>query len=416
MIADPDLAAPIRGAVQSLDGVRLVEPGELAPAPGAGDTGSRTSEIDELATATLLFTSGTTGPSKACALSHRYLVRQAQLHAEALGLHSDDVLHSPFPLFHIDAATLTVGAALAVSATAAVGQWFSRSGFWDEIRACEATVFNVMGATLSILWKQPPTERVRDHRLRLGWGVPIPQWWAGFEQRFGVPLRQVYGLTDAGVPVYDPVTGPRRPGAAGRVLDAFQVRIDADGAPAAPGLVGEILVRGREPGLVMNGYHGMPEATAATIVDGWVPGDRPEKSPLDEGDPPIELLVRLGVVGHHGPRGAVPTHLEPRGRHPPAHQVVRHGLSAPGAQGTVAGLVPPVVGVALDLDPNAGGGQQERSDPVQRGDRPWPHGGPVGVEQDRVRLHRGAELLGHGAVGRRRHAGSGLGRRTRRRT
>jgi crotonobetaine/carnitine-CoA ligase len=37
-------------------------------------------------------------------LSHRYLVRQAQLHAEALGLRSDDVLCSPFPLFHIDAA------------------------------------------------------------------------------------------------------------------------------------------------------------------------------------------------------------------------------------------------------------------------------------------------------------------------
>jgi acyl-CoA synthetase (AMP-forming)/AMP-acid ligase II len=93
VIADPHLAAPIRGAVQSLDGVRLVEPGDLAPAPGAGDTGSRALEIDELATATLLFTSGTTGPSKACALSHRYLVRQAQLHAEALGLHRDDVLH-----------------------------------------------------------------------------------------------------------------------------------------------------------------------------------------------------------------------------------------------------------------------------------------------------------------------------------
>ncbi len=271
VIADPHLAAPVRDAVEGMDGVRLLEPGDLAPAAGSGEPCPAPAPVDELDTATLLFTSGTTGPSKACALSHRYLVRQGQLHADALGLHSGDVLYSPFPLFHIDAATLTVVAALSVGGTAAVGQRFSASGFWDEIRAYDATVFNFMGATLSILWKRPPSPRDRDHRLRLGWGVPIPHWWRGFEQRFGVPLRQVYGLTDAGVPVYDPVTGPRKPGAAGRVLDAFEIRItDRDGAGVPAGTAGEIVVRGREEGLVMNGYHGMPEATAQTVVDGWV--------------------------------------------------------------------------------------------------------------------------------------------------
>lgn len=253
----------------------LPEPPRLLPAasltPGRTADAPPPAVVDELGTATLLFTSGSTGPAKACALSHRYLRRQGELHAQALGLGPQDVLHSPFPLFHIDAATLTVLAALAVGGTAAVGRRFSASGFWDDVRRTEATVFNFMGATLSILWQRPPTATDRDHRLRLGWGVPLPAWWPQFEDRFGVPLRQVYGLTDAGVPVYDPVEGLRRPPAAGRVLDAYEVRVTGpDGAATAAGEVGEILVRGREPGLVMNGYHRDTEATARTVVDGWV--------------------------------------------------------------------------------------------------------------------------------------------------
>src|SRR5262249_41485339 len=58
--------------------------------------------------AMLLFTSGSTGRSKACVLSHRYVVRQAEIFAEQLGLTGDDILFCPFPLFHADAAIFTV--------------------------------------------------------------------------------------------------------------------------------------------------------------------------------------------------------------------------------------------------------------------------------------------------------------------
>lgn len=266
VVADPDLAPAVAAAGADVEVLALADvtgerpgAGLAPPAPPSAAPGP------DLETATLLFTSGTTGPSKACALSHTYLVRAGQLHAQALGLRADDVLYCPFPLFHIDCATLTVSAALAVRGTAAVGTRFSASGFWAEVCATGATVFNFMGATLTILWKREPDARDREHRVRLAWGVPMPDWAPGFEARFGVPLRQVYGLTDAGVPVYDP-PGGRRPPAAGRVLPQYEVRIDAPGPDGA----GEILVRGREPGLVMNGYHGDPGATAATLVDGWV--------------------------------------------------------------------------------------------------------------------------------------------------
>ncbi|RKT89055.1 crotonobetaine/carnitine-CoA ligase [Saccharopolyspora antimicrobica] len=253
----------VRPSAGAGSGEHVVELSEVmgspvdAPPPRGGD----------LDPATLMFTSGTTGPSKACVLPHRYLARQGQIHAQRFGYRDDDVLYCPFPLFHIDAATLTVVAALAAGATAALGARFSASGFWSEVRQFDASVFNFMGATLTILWKQEPSAADRQHRVRLAWGVPVPEWRDRWQQRFGFPVYQVYGLTDAGLPVYDPVGGELRPGTCGRVIDEYDVRIDtADGAG-----IGEILVRGNEPGLTMIGYHGMPEATAAAIDErGWV--------------------------------------------------------------------------------------------------------------------------------------------------
>lgn len=222
---------------------------------------------DLLDPATLLFTSGTTGPAKACVLSRRYPAAQGAAHAQHLGLHEQDVLYFPFPLFHLDAATLTVIAALSVGATAAVSRVFSARRFWNEVRACRATVFNFMGATLTILWKQAPSDLDRRHRVRLARGVPLPDWQDEWQARFGFPLYQLYGSTDAGIPVYDPLDARQRQRTCGLVTEMYELRI------AEPGIggVGKILVRGRRPGLAMSGYYGMPAATAATIdAGGWV--------------------------------------------------------------------------------------------------------------------------------------------------
>jgi crotonobetaine/carnitine-CoA ligase len=290
VVADEPLLGQICGVVEETQSVTAIVVHRIAgTAPTAvgcsaydlrdlmaADENNRPAHVGgDLDDATMLFTSGTTGPSKACVLSHRYLARQGQIHAERFGIGSDDVLYCPFPLYHVDAATLTVVAALAVGATAAIGTRFSASRFWDEIRAFDASVFNFMGATLTLLWKRDPSPEDRAHRVRLAWGVPMPDWQKQFELRFGFPLYQVYGLTDAGVPVYDPIDGLQRPGACGRVIDQFEVRIASDGdqpdRERPPAAVGEILVRGREPGLTITRYHGMPDATARTIdSDGWV--------------------------------------------------------------------------------------------------------------------------------------------------
>lgn len=236
-------------------------------AAGRRPPASRNEEQD---LAMLLFTSGTTGRSKGCELSHRYAVRHAELIVEHLQLRSDDVLYCPFPLFHLDATVLTVMPALVLGATAALGERFSVSGFWDEVRAFGATVFDFMGATLTLLHKCPPAPDDHDNPVRLAWGVPLPDFGSDFERRFGLRLTELYGLTDAGVVMFEPQDEPRRPGTCGRPVEAFDVRLFDESDNEVPvGEVGEIVLRPREPGLTADGYYGMPEESLAVRGNLW---------------------------------------------------------------------------------------------------------------------------------------------------
>ncbi len=227
--------------------------------------------------AMVLFTSGTTGTSKGCVLSHRYVVRQAELMSTHLGFVETDVFYCPFPLFHIDAAVLTVGPALVLGATAAIGERFSVSGFWPEVRRFGATVFDFMGATLTMLHKACASADDADNQVRLAWGVPVPDAIAhDFERRFGLQLVELYGSTDSGIPMYHPIDQTRRPGSCGVVIDAYEAQLhDDDGFEVADGEVGELVVRPKEPSLMADGYLGLPEATLSARRNLWFhTGDR----------------------------------------------------------------------------------------------------------------------------------------------
>lgn len=274
----------------------------------------------------VLFTSGTTGPSKGCVLSHRYAVRQAQLMIENLRLRSDDVLYCPFPMFHIDATVMTVVPAMLLGTTAAIGERFSASGFWDEIRRTQATVFDFMGATLTMLHKRPPLDDDEDNPARLGWGVPVPEFAADFEQRFGVQLVELYGSTDAGIPMYHPVDEPRRQGSCGRVTPQYEVRLaDADGLEVPVGEVGEILVRPNEPSLMSDGYYGMPEATLRSRRDLW----------FHTGD-----LARRDAEGYHYFVGRLTDSIRRRGENISAFEVEEVVKLHPGVLDAAAYGVP----------------------------------------------------------------------------
>jgi crotonobetaine/carnitine-CoA ligase len=217
----------------------------------------------------LLYTSGSTGRSKAAMIPHRFVLTHARLAIEGLGLRSDDVLYCPYPMFHLDAAVMTIAPALLLRATAAIGERFSVSRYWDEMRALEATVFDFMGATLTMLYKQAPSARDREHRARLGWGVPLPPWAPQFEERFGCRLVELYGSTEAGCVIFTPLDKPRRAGSCGKPIGPFELRLlDEAGVEVPAGQSGELTIRPLEPAVMMTGYYGMPQATQDALRDG----------------------------------------------------------------------------------------------------------------------------------------------------
>jgi hypothetical protein len=65
----------------------------------------------------------------------------------------------------------------------------------------KGTVYDFMGATLALIYKQEPSDHGRNHNVRLAWGVPVPSWASKYESRFGHPVKELYGSVEVGLAV-----------------------------------------------------------------------------------------------------------------------------------------------------------------------------------------------------------------------
>lgn len=240
----------------------LLETGSTVDTPVTVDPGD---------TAAFLYTSGTTGKSKPCVIPHEYFLLQAEALIVNYGLLRDDVLYCPFPLFHVDATALTVMPAILMGATAALAVRYSASKFWDDIRETRATVYNYMGATLALTYKQPPRDDDRNHCVRLAWGVPLPSFVKQYEQRFGHRVATLYGSVEVGVPIFEDLNQTLASGSCGRPLEGFEVRILGEkGERLPPNVPGHLVFKSTKPNSFFKGYFDDPESTKAVISGPWV--------------------------------------------------------------------------------------------------------------------------------------------------
>jgi len=224
----------------------------------------------------ILFTSGTTGPSKGAVLTHSANFRLAQNVVELMDYGPDDVCFNAFPLFHVNARYSGVLPAMYADAEIVVRDRFSASGFWATCRAEGVTAFNYMGALLMMLHKQPPRADDAENPVRRAYGAPAPVTiYEDFQRRFGLQLVEVYGSTEAGTALMNTVESFRI-GSCGRPVPYFDVRIhDRDDEPCPPGVPGEIVLRPLEPHVLFEEYVGMPETTLAAFRNLWFhTGDR----------------------------------------------------------------------------------------------------------------------------------------------
>jgi len=226
----------------------------------------------------IMYTSGTTGPSKGVIVSQISVLSQAIHIAEAGEYGSDDVLYTCMPLFHANAWWCSCLPAFVTDGAFALSRRFSASQFWPEVKAFGATQFNLLGSMATFLWNRPPDFGDRDHRVRQALVVPPPvDFYRGFEERFGLKLKSLYGLTDACITAIkrpdDPESKWR---SAGRACDYVEIRIvDDEDFEMPPNTPGELVIRGRDPWVIAQGYYKMPEATIGAWRNLWLhSGDR----------------------------------------------------------------------------------------------------------------------------------------------
>lgn len=271
----------LQAALRDLpDAPALLEPGgatcaspRMPPQPGAPGADTE---------ASLLYTSGTTGRPKGCVLSNAYYLRIGHAYADCGGVAqlrpAQERILNPLPVFHQNAGIFSFMCAVIGGHCLLMVDRFHASTWWRDVAATRASVVHYLGVMPAILLKLPIAPVERRHAVRLGIGAGVePSLHRPFEERFGFPLVELWGMTEVGcgfIAAYEPrQVGTRAVGGPRRDADDLMVRlVDDDGRDAAPGAIGELLVRraGTEPARgLFSGYLKDPDATAAAWRGGW---------------------------------------------------------------------------------------------------------------------------------------------------
>jgi crotonobetaine/carnitine-CoA ligase len=200
--------------------------------------------------ASILYTSGTTGQPKGCVLSHTYELAAGKWYASLGGLASirpaQERLYNPLPLFHVNASVLSFYCMLLTGGAQIQTDRFQPSRFWQEVQQSQATIIHYLGVVVPMLLAQPSSELERSHQVRFGFGAGVePQLHHVFEERYGLPLLEIWGMTEM-VRVLCDCHEPRQVGtrAFGRSLPGLDAEVMDELGNFVPGdTPGELVIR-----------------------------------------------------------------------------------------------------------------------------------------------------------------------------
>ena len=228
----------------------------------------------------IMYTSGTTGPSKGVRVTHAHAYGYASPGALDLS-QAQDVALCNLPLFHIGGQWAIVYNNMIAGGHSVILPRFSASTFWDDVRAYGCTSTMLLGAMANFLWRQPERPDDAAQPLRRVLMSPVIAKLSDFQRRFGVThVSTGYGLTEASTITCAPA-GEAKPGRCGFGRPDFELKlVDEHDIEVADGQVGEMVVRSKDPWMVMDGYHEMPQATVAAWRNQWLhTGDAMRREP-----------------------------------------------------------------------------------------------------------------------------------------
>ncbi|VTU24862.1 Long-chain-fatty-acid--CoA ligase [Variovorax sp. PBL-H6] len=223
-------------------------------------------DIQPWHTQSIVFTSGTTGPSKGVESSYLHLF-SASFDPFPYLASSDRYLVS-LPLFHVGG-TVAVYAMLLRGASVAIVDSFRLDTFWQTVAATRSTFCCLLGSMATLLAKAPPSHEDQGHGLRHALMIPLSEDAVAFKRRFGCDIYTLFNMSEISVPLVSGVN-PTALGTCGRPRSGVEVRIvDENDCEVAPGDTGELLVRSDRPWALAHAYFGDPQATARAWRNGW---------------------------------------------------------------------------------------------------------------------------------------------------
>jgi len=215
----------------------------------------------------IIFTSGTTGPSKAVLASYLHLYTNAGPETWPFVTSEDRYLISA-PMSHIGGMA-PMFVMLVRGASFALVERFDTSTYWESVNRTRSTLAFLLGVMATFLEKQAPKPTDRHNTLKKVVVVPMTGTMSDFGERFGVDIYTIFNMTEVSSPIVSQAN-PQSPGTCGQPRPGVEVRlVDANDCEVPVGTVGEMIVRTDRPWAMNSGYYRTPEATAKAWRNGW---------------------------------------------------------------------------------------------------------------------------------------------------
>lgn len=214
----------------------------------------------------VIFTSGTTGPSKGvlCPYGHLYTTGQATYGY----LNADDTMLAELPMFHVGG-TASVIAAFCNDARLALYNGFSTQDYWARINQEGATTTSgLIGSMADFLAQAPPSDSDRDNSLRMI-TLMLTEQAMQVSKRYGFSYLSGFNMTELSGPLISDIDCPV-PGSLGRPRSGCECQVvDDHDMPVADNEPGELVVRCHHSWTIFAGYMNRPDATAEAWRNGW---------------------------------------------------------------------------------------------------------------------------------------------------
>ncbi|PJK27498.1 AMP-binding protein [Minwuia thermotolerans] len=215
----------------------------------------------------IIFTSGTTGPSKAVLCSYLHLYSNAGPESWPCVTGEDRYLVN-LPMFHIGGSGITYNMLVRGGSITLVDR-FDTASFWEVIRKTETTATFLLGVMAQFIEKLPETASDADNPLRVMFMVPLAGDIRKFAARFGVEVYTIFNMTEVSTPIFSE-PNPEIRGTCGKARAGVEVRLVDDNDCEVPvGEIGEMMVRTDRPWAMNSGYYNNAEATAKAWRNGW---------------------------------------------------------------------------------------------------------------------------------------------------